>query len=197
MLLAFSFSALAEEPIVLQLKQFLKSTQTLEASFRQWVDDGHGDYEESTGHFYLQKPDLFRWDYLQPYRQEIVSDGEKIWYFDADLEQVTVKPYKAMHGSALLLLLGKGMELDEQFNIQIIDQFSDDARIRLVPKGKGQGVEQILVGMNNGQLSSLALKDPFGQITNIEFNSIQKNGAIEASVFSFTVPDGADLLESE
>jgi outer membrane lipoprotein carrier protein len=197
LLLALSFNASAEDPLVVQLEQFLKSTQTLEASFKQRVDAGRGDYEDSTGRFYLQKPDLFRWDYLKPYHQEIVSDGERIWYFDADLEQVTVKPFKAMHGSALLLLLGKGTGLEDKFDIQVIGRLSDDARIRLLPKSDGQGVEQILVGMKNGQLSSLALKDPFGQMTNIEFKSIKKNREISSSVFTFIVPDGADLLESE
>jgi outer membrane lipoprotein carrier protein len=196
-LLGFSFGASADEPLVLELKQFLKSTRTLDASFSQRVDDGRGDFELSTGHFYLQKPDHFRWDYLEPYRQEIVSDGVKIWYFDTDLEQVTVKPYKMMQGSALVLLLGKGGELEKQFDVEVVRRLPNDVKIKLTPKSKGEGVEQILVGMAAGKLSSLALKDAFGQTTTIEFDAIKQNGELKASLFNFVVPAGADLLESE
>ncbi|RLA22906.1 MAG: outer membrane lipoprotein carrier protein LolA [Gammaproteobacteria bacterium] len=196
-LLALSFGAFAEEPLVLQLKQFLKSTKNLEAAFEQKVDDGRGDFEVSSGRFYLQKPDRFRWDYLEPYQQEIVSDGKKIWYFDADLEQVTVKPYKAMQGSALVVLLGRGAELEEQFNIEVISRLSDDQKIKLTPKESGVGIEWILIGMTEGLLSSLSLKDPFGQTTYIKFKSVKQNGEIAPSLFTFVVPDGADLLESE
>ncbi len=192
-----SLGASAEEPLVLELKQFLKTTQTLDASFSQRVDDGRGDFELSTGHFYLQKPDHFRWDYLEPYRQEIVSDGDKIWYFDADLEQVTVKPYKMMQGSALVLLLGKGGELEKQFDVEVVRPLQGDMKIKLIPKNEHDGVEQILVGMAAGKLSSLALKDSFGQTTTIEFDAIKQNGELKASLFNFIVPAGADLLESE
>ncbi|MBS1214133.1 MAG: outer rane lipoprotein carrier protein LolA, partial [Proteobacteria bacterium] len=92
--------ALGEEAPLQRLHAFLAKASSLSADFSQvQVDEKGVPGRKSNGVFYLQRPGKFRWDYQQPYRQEIVSNGGKVWFYDVDLEQVTAKRLNDAIGS--------------------------------------------------------------------------------------------------
>ncbi len=180
-----------------KLKQFLDQVTSLESDFIQSVEDGRGGRDQSSGKFFMQKSGLFRWNYSEPFRQEIVSDGKKIWYYDADLNQVTVRPFKGMLGSAPILLLSGNSRLEEQFYIRMSDGQEGRNRIELTPKSRDDGFEKILISMEGNNLSEMVLKDHFGQTTRIQFINPRQNSPLAPSTFTFDPPVDADVLETE
>lgn len=189
--------AFAEEPNVAKLKQFLEQVTSLKSGFIQNIEDGRGGNDQSGGQFFMQKPGLFRWNYSRPFRQEIVSDGKKIWYYDADLNQVTVRPFSGMIGSAPILLLSGNIHLEAQFNIQMVDDSEGRKWIELTPKFRDDGFEKISIYMKGDSLAEMILNDHFGQTTRIQFINPQKNHSLASSLFTFSPPVGADVLETK
>jgi outer membrane lipoprotein carrier protein len=180
-----------------QLKSILQSNATFSANFQQVSIDKSGHPGQSSfGKFYLSRPGKFRWNYEKPFVQEIVSNGGKVWYYDADLEQVTVKKLDDSLGSTPALLLTGQVNVDEKFNLQ--DQGGEEGInwVKLSPKDEESGFKYILIGLNNGQLGGMELSDNFGQITRIYFNAIQLNPSLNPALFTFTPPKGVDVFEN-
>lgn len=193
-----SFVASAASDSETALKLFLEETSRLEARFEQTLESGMGGaVEKSSGHFYLQKPNRFRWDYLAPYRQEIVSDGNKIWYYDADLEQVTVKSFESLQHSSPLMLLSGRASLLEKFEVTEVASSDGINRVRLTPKKSEESFESVLLGFNDQKLVDMAIHDRFGQTTTIWFYDVQTDKKLADELFSFEVPEGADVLQSD
>jgi len=187
----------AEESPIIQLKTILHSSATLIADFKQVSLDKSGRPSQiSYGKFYLSRPGKFRWNYEKPFMQEIVSNGGKVWFYDADLEQVTVKKLDDSLGATPALLLTGQVNLDEKFNLE--DQGSDNGMnwIKLLPKNEESGFKYILIGLNDGELSGMELSDNFGQLTRIYFSNIQLNPVINDLLFNFKSPKGADVFEN-
>lgn len=190
--------AYAEEtsPIA-QLKAILHSSATLSADFRQVSLNKSGKpAQTSYGKFYLSRPGKFRWNYEKPFVQEIVSNGGKVWFYDADLEQVTVKKLDDSLGSTPALLLTGQVNIDEKFKLE--EQGGEDGInwIKLSPKDEESGFKYILIGLNDGQLGGMELSDNFGQLTRIYFSGIAVNPTLSDSLFNFKPPKGADVFEN-
>lgn len=196
LMLVFSVTVSAESEPISQLKSFLKTTQSLTASFQQTAFDEAGNPGKSSyGKFYLQRPGQFRWDYQKPFVQQIISTSGRVWFYDADLEQVTIKKMDQAVGSTPALLLSGDVPLEENF---ILEQQGKDAAltwIKLLPKDQQSNYKYILIGIENGKLSGMELNDNFGQLTRIYFSDLQTNIKIEPSIFEFTVPEGVDVFE--
>lgn len=189
--------ALAEDSPINQLKAFLKASASLSAEFKQVSFNKAGQAAQSSfGQFYLSRPGKFRWNYQKPFAQEIVSNSGKVWFYDADLEQVTVKQLDDSLGSTPALLLTGQVDIDEKFILQ--EQGSDDDLkwIKLSPKNEESGFKYILIGLNNGQLGGMELSDNFGQLTRIYFSNINLNPALNDSLFEFKPPKNADVFEN-
>jgi len=119
MLLWLPVLAQAEATPVQRLHAFLAKAASLQAEFSQsQVHESGAPGQKTSGLFYLQRPGKFRWDYLKPYRQEIVSNGGKVWFYDVDLEQVTTKKMTEAIGSTPALLLSGEVALDKNFKIE-------------------------------------------------------------------------------
>jgi outer membrane lipoprotein carrier protein len=180
-----------------QLKTYLSTTSTLTADFKQVSFNQKGQPSETSyGVFYLSRPGKFRWNYKKPFAQEIVSSMGKVWFYDADLEQVTVKTLDGSLGSSPALLLSANIVLEDDFFIEKQGKDEGLQWIKLSPKKEDSGFKYILIGMNNGVLGGMELSDNFGQLTRIYFSNIKKNIKLDNKTFLFTVPKGADVFES-
>lgn len=192
-----SSGAYAEETPIAQLKTFLHTSASLSADFKQVSFDKAGrPAQTSFGKFYLSRPGKFRWNYQKPFEQEIVSNGGKVWFYDADLEQVTVKKLDDSLGSTPALLLTGQIDIEEKFKLE--EQGNDDQMkwVKLSPKNEESGFKYILIGLNAGQLGGMELSDNFGQLTRIYFSNIQINPALNDSLFNFKAPKGIDVFEN-
>ena len=184
-----------KEPVEL-LKDFLKSTKTLTSNFKQVVLNKKGKVKQkSSGLFYLSRPGKFRWHYKKPFVQEIVSSSGKVWFYDADLEQVTIKKLnKSMGATPALLLSGKG-NIEKQYNLKAQGDSEGLKWVKLMPKNKGSSFEYVLIGLNKGVLGGMELSDNFGQLTRIYFSNVKINPPLKKSEFTFIIPKGADVFE--
>ncbi len=184
----------ADEPVK-QLQAFLKASKSLTADFKQVLINEAGDpYQTSYGIFYLQRPGKFRWDYLKPFQQQIVSTSGKVWFYDTDLEQVTIKKLDESVGSTPALLLSGNISLDDNFTMQDQGVDGDMQLIKLLPKNQESSFKYILIGLNKGSLGGMELSDNFGQLTRIYFSNVLLNPPIKPTVFEFKAPKGADVF---
>lgn len=178
-----------------RLQAFYQNVQSLSGDFRQTVYDAKMKVKERVqGSFAIQRPGRFHWDYQKPYRQLIVSNGSKVWIYDSDLEQVTVKTLDQMVGSTPAQLLSSSEALERNFTL--IDAGTSDGLqwVALTPRDKDTGFEGIRLGFDDQALRSMVLKDNFGQTTRLEFSGLQRNPSLPDQLFQFTPPPGVDVI---
>jgi outer membrane lipoprotein carrier protein len=188
--------AQAEAPIN-QLKTFLAHSKTLTASFKQVLfDKNKNPKQTSTGLFFLSRPGKFRWSYQSPFIQEIVSNSGKIWFYDKDLEQVTIKKMDKSIGSTPALLLSGEINLETKFTLESQGEDEGLSWIKLIPKDKETSFQYILIGLEGKKLGGMELYDNFGQLTRIYFSNTKINPFISNDKFVFTVPKGTDVFEN-
>jgi len=191
----FSIPGLAGPEPVEQLKSFLSATRSLTADFKQvLLDEAGNPAETSHGVFYLQRPGKFRWNYEKPFRQEIVSTGGKVWFYDSDLEQVTIKKLDESVGSTPALLLSGDIPLEYNYTIERQGDEGAMQWLKLVPKDINSTFRYLLIGLEQGSLSGMELSDNFGQLTRIYFSNIKINTPVPASTFDFKPPKNADVF---
>lgn len=197
LLLVVCSNVWAEESAINQLKAFLKASTSFSADFKQVSFNKAGQASQtSIGQFYLSRPGKFRWNYQKPFSQEIVSSGGKVWFYDADLEQVTVKQLDDSLGSTPALLLTGEVDIDQKFILEEQGSEEDLNWVRLSPKNEESGFKYILIGLNHGQLGGMELSDNFGQLTRIYFANIKINPVLNETLFNFTPPKGVDVFEN-
>jgi outer membrane lipoprotein carrier protein len=181
-----------------RLKNFLAKASTLQADFTQVQVDEKGNLgKRSNGVFYLQRPGKFRWNYVKPYNQEIVSSAGKVWFFDKDLEQVTAKKLNAAIGSTPALLLTGDVPIEKNFTIENQSDEEGIAILKLIPKNEESGFKYVQIGLENDSLVGMELSDNFGQLTRIYFSNLKTGVRIDPSLFSFTPPPGVDVFEDK
>jgi outer membrane lipoprotein carrier protein len=180
------------------LDRYFDGLTTLRASFTQTVKDARGkDVDRSTGTLVVQRPGKFRWE-VHPQAggagQLLVADGRNVWFFDRDLEQVTVKPVDTALSSTPAMLLSGAADLRESF--------------KLTPAGTRDGLEWVLVeprrgeadfrralfGFNKGNLQRMIIDDRLGQTATIDFDSVIRNARVAPDEVSFTPPPGTDVI---
>lgn len=190
-----SGSQLLAESSVDKLRSFTKGLQSMRANFTQTVfDDQMRELEVSRGHFVLAKPGKFRWDYVAPFQQHIISNGEKLWLYDPELEQVTVKSFKEALGAAPIALLTGQSDLEEQFNFVELGTIDGRDFVQLEAKVKDTDYGFMLLALGKKGLEVMELKDKLGQVTRIEFSNVKQNKKVKATEFAFEVPKGVDVI---
>jgi outer membrane lipoprotein carrier protein len=195
-LIVNGLQAHADDKPVQQLKAFLASSKSLSADFKQVLLNEQGQpVKTSFGVFYLQRPGKFRWDYQKPFSQQIVADKGKVWFYDQDLDQVTVKKLDASLGSTPALLLSGEVSLEDNFIIEGQGREGDMQWIKLSPKGEETTFKYILIGLTQDSLGGMELSDNFGQLTRIYFSNVLINPPIKPTLFQFEIPKGADVFE--
>jgi outer membrane lipoprotein carrier protein len=193
---AIAFSPLlAEAGAIDQLHQFLQGTRTLKAEFVQAVIGKSGRKpQQSSGIVTISRPGKLRWEIQKPSPQLIVGDGEKIWIYDAELKQVTVRPAgKAIGGSPAALLAGKN-DLENNFSLAEVGQVEGLNWVEATPKVGDSGFEKVRLGFAGADLRAMELYDSFGQTTVIHFSKLERNPVLPSASFKFTPPPGADVI---
>lgn len=178
------------------LEAFTRNLKGLDGHFVQTVYDRQGQLKEtSSGTVALKAPRLFRWEYVEPYPQLIVADGEKVWIYDPDLEQVTVRPQGVEEQSSPLAALVDPDKLDRMFVVEEAGARDGLEWLSLTPKQEGQGsFRNAKLGFDGSALVSMQVVDALGQRTEIRFDQWTRNPTFEAGTFSYTPPEGVDVI---
>ena len=177
------------------IDDFINNVQTMSGRFeQQLVDADDIVIDRSSGTIEIQKPGRFRWTYLEPYEQILVADGLNIWSYDVDLEQVTVKAQAKVLASTPALLLGGSQNVLDDF--EYIGSFGerDIVWVRLRPKTTNNGFTKVELGFKDGKLNRMIFGDNLGQTTLIALFDLSLNESIDERRFSFTPPDGVDVV---
>jgi outer membrane lipoprotein carrier protein len=181
-----------------QLKSFLTSAKSIKADFTQTVSDRSGKViQQSSGIMQFSRPGKFRWEYLKPYKQLVVGDGEKLWLYDPDLNQVTVRKLDKAIGSSPAALLAGDAEIEKNFNLKDAGTQEKIGWVEATPKSSESTFERVRMGFAGNDLSILELKDSFGQTTVIKLANVQVNNKPAAADFSFAPPKGADVITDQ
>mgnify|MGYP000899775181 CR=1 FL=1 len=181
---------------VARLTNLLNQAQTLTARFSQLTLDGSGtQLQETAGELSLKRPGLFRWHTDAPQEQLLVSNGQKVWLFDPDLNQVTIQTLdQRLTHTPALLLSGDVSKISENFEVSYKEGGSVVDFI-LKPKAKDSLFDNLRLSFRNGVINDMQLIDGSGQRTNILFLSVQMNQPSDTAQFSFQPPAGADVIE--
>lgn len=180
---------------VLQLQVFLKVARSFSADFKQvLINEAGKPTQTSYGAFYLQRPGKFRWNYQKPFQQEIVSNSGKVWFYDTDLAQVTVKKVDESLGTTPALLLSGNIPLEKNYTMEGQGSEGDMQWVKLVPKSQDSSFKYVLIGMEKGTLAGMELSDNFGQLTRIYFSNVIINAPLKSTLFEFKAPKGADVF---
>ncbi len=175
--------------------QFMGGTQSARAVFEQKVFDRSGKLiQESRGTLAFSRPGKFRWSYEKPFAQLIVGDGTRVWVYDPDLQQVTVKRIDQVMTSTPAALLAGNNEALRAF--VLTDHGTRDGLewIEAVPKDKEGGFERVRLGFGFSSLEVMELADSFGQKTILRLSAFERNPGLEPSLFRFVPPKGTDVI---
>ncbi|HKA41691.1 MAG TPA: outer membrane lipoprotein chaperone LolA [Burkholderiales bacterium] len=178
-----------------ELKAFLQQTTTARARFAQMVlDKNMKQLQQATGTMQFSRPGKFRWEYDKPYEQTIVGDGTRLWIYDKDLNQVTVRKLDRAIGSSPAALLAGSNDIDKSYNLTSTGNQDGLDWIEAIPRTRDTTFEKVRLGFSKSGLEAMELRDQFGQITVIKFSAIERNAKLAAESFRFTPPKGADVI---
>lgn len=179
-----------------RLDAFFAAKGGLRATFVQTVQGAAFDQPEiSRGTLLLLRPNRFRWDYQEPYKQQIVADGQRLWLYDEDLEQVVVKPLDAALGDTPAMLLSGGGSIEERFTLEeLADRDDGFAWMQLTPKQKDTGFDAVRLGFDAHDLRRMELVDGFGQVTRMQFSDVTRDAKTSPAAFRFVPPPGVDVI---
>ena len=187
--------ALALGAGVERFQAYLRDTQTARADFEQRVYDRERKLvQQSRGSFAFLRPGRFRWTYAQPYPQVIVGDGARVWIYDEDLNQVTVRAMARALGSTPAALLAGAADVERAFELSDAGQRDGLEWVDAKPREREAGFERIRLGIGPAGVQAMELVDQFGQTTMLRFSNIARNPSLDPSAFRFTPPKGADVL---
>ena len=183
------------QPGMDRLHHFLERVQSMRASFRQEIVNGNQEVvEEARGRMVLKRPGRFRWDYEQPYKRLVVADGERLWLYEADLEQVTVRPLAAGLGDTPAALLTGARDVLDRFEYVSSTTGDHITWVRLKPRSADSDFESVAIGFTGEKLVQLELNDRLGQQTRLYLSDIEVNAKVADDTFHFQVPDGVDVI---
>jgi chaperone LolA len=195
LLFALALGGTAHAGGVERLQAFVAGAKTAEADFTQTVTDKNGRVtQQASGKMAFARPGKFRWDYSKPYEQVIVGDGSKLWLYDTDLDQVTVKPLGDVIAGTPAALLAGDNAIEKYFSLKDAGQGGGLEWLEATPKNKDTSFERIRMGFKGDVLVQMELFDFFGQRTTLKLSKFTRNPAIPAAKFRFTPPKGADVI---
>ena len=192
---AFAFATGARADGLDQLKSFHATTKSGKVAFRQVVAaKGQPGGKESTGTFWFQRPGKFRWAYETPYEQLIVGDGERLWIYDRDLNQVIVRTLDRALGSSPAALLAGDSALEKEFELADAGKAKGLGYVEAKPRSPDTGFERVRIGFADNLPRTMELTDTFGNVTTLTFSGFERNLPLDAARFRFVPPAGADVV---
>lgn len=178
------------------LTAFTRDLKGLDGQFSQKVYDANGKLKESTsGRVAMSAPRLFRWEYVKPHPQLIVADGKKVWVYDPDLQQVTVRAQGVEEQNSPLAALIDPRKLDQDFMIKEAGSEGGLNWLVLTPRNQEQAsFESAKLGFGPDGLAQMQVVDALGQRTEIAFSGWKRNPGFAKDTFSYTPPKGVDVI---
>lgn len=177
------------------LRDFAQNVKSGRASFTQTVTSVDGAKKKSSsGQFQFVRPNRFRFAYAKPFEQQIVADGQKVWLYDVDLNQVTVRPIAQALGATPAALLA-GAALDKEFDLQSMPAAEGLEWVQATPRLKDGPIQTLRVGFKGKDLAALDIVDAFGQRSALRFSALEQNVKLPDEQFRFTPPKGADVIQ--
>jgi outer membrane lipoprotein carrier protein len=196
LLLAGTASAAALD----QFTSFVSSTKAASGEFTQHqikqVDGKDKASAAASGTFVFARPGKFIWTYVKPYDQLLQADGEQLYIYDKDLNQVTIRKLGNALGSSPAAILFGSNDLAKNFTLVDAGKRDGLEWLQATPKAKDTTFEQISIGLRNGLPEAMELRDNFGQLSVLAFKNFQKNPVLKATHFKFAMPKGADIFNN-
>ena len=188
-------ATLAQADAVDALRDFVRDARSGAGPFTQTVTAPDGQRRKlSSGRFEFLRPNRFRFDYLKPFEQLIVADGQKVWIYDPDLKQASSRKLsQALGATPAAILAGGSIEGDFQLSAEPSKDGLD--WVLATPKQKDGSIQSMRVGFRGKELAAIEILDAFGQRSMLRFDGFQANAAVAAERFRFTPPAGADVIE--
>jgi len=180
------------------LQKFVDGVQTFSASFEQVQKDEKGALiQKTSGRMALSRPGRFRWAYEKPYEQLMVCNGQTIWLYDPDLKQVSLREAKDALAGTPAELLSQRATLKSQFTIKDAGRDGAARIVRLIPKSTAGDFQSIEMTLKNGVPQHMQFHDQLGNVTDVSFTGIRTNTPLDAAQFSFTPPEGVEVVQAE
>ncbi len=172
------------------LEDYYAEVETLQGEFEQTTRDDRDEVvEESAGRFAIDRPDRFRWSYAEPFPQEIVADGDRLWVYDESLAQATVRSQEEALGSApAQLLAGDYAGLEAAFEIEAEGDF-----VRLTPHKEGEAFVEARLRFDGERPETLEIDDALGQTTRVALSALEVNEPVDEDRLRFEAPEGVDV----
>jgi outer membrane lipoprotein carrier protein len=198
--LILSFNVFADG--VSDLNTFANNITSMSAEFSQVVFDTIGlKLQDVQGVMLFKRPNKFRWDYLKPYQNQIISDGDRLFMYDQDLRQVSINPIAKVSGSTPLLIIA-GKNIEKYFTLKNIDdqsynEVSQNIKwVEATPKEEGAGFSKVILGLSDNKLLVMKIVDAFEHTTTISFKNAKYNISLVDNDFLFKLPNGVDVVQS-
>lgn len=191
-----SAASLARADAAEALREFVRQAKNGRASFTQVVTSPDGAKKKtSSGSFEFARPDRFRFDYREPFEQTIIGDGQQLWLYDPDLQQVSVRPMSQALGATPAALLA-GQAPDQNFELRALPAAQGLEWVQATPRDKSDAanLSSMRVGFKGRQLVALALIDGFGQQSLLTFSELATNVTLAPGTFRFVPPPGVEVL---
>jgi outer membrane lipoprotein carrier protein len=179
------------------LATLLNSVRTMRADFSQTIVDNHGKaIQQSFGTMALQRPGKFRWEVKKPIPQVIIANQTRIWIYDPDLEQVTIRSLNKTAGeSPALLLSNDNAQINNDFSVKSMPATAGWNWFSLTPKMADSMFANIQMGFFNNQIREMHLQDHLGHTTQVKFTSAKTNMVLSANLFQFSPPKNVDVID--
>lgn len=182
------------------LSNLLNNMKTMRATFTQTIYDSSGNSKaalKSQGRMALDRPGKFRWEVSKPMPQVIIANGNRLWVYDPDLQQVTIRSLKTEAGEAPALLLShQNTTLEKDYAITVQDDKKTLRWFVMLPRKKDNMFKQVKMGFDDKQqLKEMVLEDQIGHATRVQFANIAVNISLPASLFTFKAPAGTDIID--
>ena len=178
-----------------QLDAFTKGLKGLDGQFTQQVFDARGKQKEaSSGRVAVSAPRLFRWEYVKPYPQLIVADGETVWVYDPDLQQASRRPQGAEEASSPLAILLNPSKLDRDFTVKEAGVTAGVEWLQLTPKQAEAPFKTAKLGFSKAGLAQMEYVDALGQRTKISFSGWKRNPGFAKGTFRYVPGKGVDVI---
>ena len=183
------------QQVLQRLTNFTDSLTSFSAGFTQVVYDANSNpLQQSAGEVFLKRPGRFIWNYTSPSPQKIVADGNSVWLYDIDLEQVTVSPLAEQGSGTPLSLLMGDKPLDQEFTLRPLGNSDGIDWVELKPRSGHSDFELVFLGLNEAGLAAMELRDSFGQATQIRFTDFKADVRLDDAAFQFVPPEGVDVI---
>ena len=179
------------------LSNILNQMNSLTGKFKQTVKDQNGaTLQEVSGQFFFKKPNLFKWDYLEPSKSQLISDGELLYLYDPDLKQVVISQLKKFGGLSPAMLLVTS-DIESLFEITIVQDEKGTDWFRALPlEPEKANFKEVFINFSQKKLKSMRIIDGFDNTTEIEFSKVSRNKEINEAIFLFNTPEDIDVIRN-